>query len=180
MARPLASDSALSNATAHDKGPAKRMLSRDGLGSCPGDRALGIVAWGSCPGIVCAVARDFRCGTPGSRGRAHVGPGGFAAAAGCCTKFIGGAEGNRTPDLCSAFEALSRLGYGSAMGAGIYVAGPGIVKKRGRRCPRFLADGRWRLPRDGAAHGRALVARSHQGRWIGAASPLVAERREHY
>src|SRR5215510_13226623 len=93
---------------------------------------------------------------------------------------VGGAEGNRTPDLCSAIAALSHLSYGPAMGAGIYVAGPGIVKKRGRRCPRFLADGRWRLPRDGAAHGRALVARSHQGRWIGAASPLVAERREHY
>ena len=31
----------------------------------------------------------------------------------------GGAEGNRTPDLCSAIAALSHLSYGPAMGAGI-------------------------------------------------------------
>src|SRR5215813_14055731 len=32
---------------------------------------------------------------------------------------IGGAEGNRTPDLCSAIAALSHLSYGPALGAGI-------------------------------------------------------------
>ena len=58
------------------------------------------------------------------------------------SRWVGGAEGNRTPDLCSAIAALSHLSYGPGTGA-IYVAGPGIVKERRgearRRAPPQLA-----------------------------------------
>jgi hypothetical protein len=46
---------------------------------------------------------------------------GYAAAAcdGRSTKGSGGAEGNRTPDLCSAIAALSHLSYGPGQFGGI-------------------------------------------------------------
>ena len=41
--------------------------------------------------------------------------------------FIGGAEGNRTPDLCSAIAALSHLSYDPGRCA-IYEVTSGVVK----------------------------------------------------
>src|SRR6185312_11251853 len=46
------------------------------------------------------------------------------------TKKHGGAEGNRTPDLCSAIAALSHLSYGPGQFGGIYRATPNLVKER--------------------------------------------------
>ena len=67
------------------------------------------------------------------------------------SRRVGGAEGNRTPDLCSAIAALSHLSYGPGTGA-IYVAGPGIVKER-----RGAGRGgglRWSAARSGTIPGR--------------------------
>src|SRR6185295_16305122 len=65
-----------------------------------------------------------------ARGKLSLGPG----------MGIGGAEGNRTPDLCSAIAALSHLSYGPT-GAGIYVGGRCVVKEPLRR--RFQGSWLW-------------------------------------
>jgi hypothetical protein len=68
--------------------------------------------------------------------------------------FIGGAEEDRTPDLCSAIAALSHLSYGPK-GDAIYVARSGIVKE-GRKAAARVATGAIGL----AANSSGCAARS--------------------
>ena len=43
---------------------------------------------------------------------------------------IGGAEGNRTPDLCSAIAALSHLSYGPKASGVVFTGGSGVESSK--------------------------------------------------
>src|SRR5215470_10376254 len=106
---------------------------------------------------------------------------------------LGGAEGNRTPDLCSAIAALSHLSYGPAVGLAFRWWPPALSRNAGCRPSPHVGLAHW-APTLGIAGGgqfptrRVAVAICMSETVVAQppspvdrrASPLVAGRPGHY